>query len=189
MDAAAVREVFDGLERVWIAVGPLVGGLLGAWLTARHQRGMEEERRFHASQEAHRVWLRDQRTQECLSLLRDLSEMSAVGSMVGVMNRSLAAGEKDADLAHARDIEGIKFRDASDRVISTTLALQALGLEAVARSAKNISLVLMVHANDPATFPPNLSKLMDPLYGQIHEALGIKPMPIGPAQPTSPLPN
>lgn len=58
MDADVIKAVFDGLARAWDAGGPLIGGVVGASITALFQRASDASKRRDAVAAEHRQALR-----------------------------------------------------------------------------------------------------------------------------------
>jgi hypothetical protein len=133
MDAETVRAIADALVTVWTLIGPLIAGLLGAWLTARHQRSLESERRAHESTESHNAWLRQQRAEICFRLLTTLNELSVAATKVKILRESTDPNADDRRTTATNTLMD-RVGDSNGDLYSAG----ALGLEGVADRATDL---------------------------------------------------
>jgi hypothetical protein len=91
MDPATLKQLGESAGRAWLAVGPLVGVLVGSWLTTRTQR---------------KHWLMDNKRAEYRKLLTTLSSCGTRFAMIyGVGPTGLSPNEQ-RKLARAAEQSG-----------------------------------------------------------------------------------
>lgn len=82
ISAQGIDAFFSGLVKVWALVGPVVGALLGSWLTARNQRAGDRERRADDASRDSAKWNRDKTEETFRDALRAVSDYSRAASFI-----------------------------------------------------------------------------------------------------------
>ncbi|NMM29680.1 MAG: hypothetical protein HHJ10_01170 [Cellulomonas sp.] len=164
MDSATTTAMFDGLGRMWNAAGPLIGGVIGAALTAMFdaRRGGRERAAANAN------WLRDERAKVCLRLLTDLSALAAASARHSALWVQGTAHDS-GDWGAAVDDYTAAFKS----IHSNQMLARALGMREVSDGAMPVLAIVNEEFSSPTGIAVSVRAPMDALYSSIQTALAI----------------
>lgn len=145
-DPTVLQQLFTGLTDLWTLVGPVVGGVVGAMLTVRHQRRLEVERQTAAREAEQRAATRDlyidtlrfvagyreARKGFAARIFGDRHRMENHGSF-GLTRE--AAGEKSLELSRKISVQ---LDDLRRELSEYTLLVRSMGSPDVARALDEV---------------------------------------------------
>lgn len=111
LEPDTVAALFAGLERTWLLIGPVVGGIVGALLAAGMQRRSESQRRRYETF----LWTRDARIQAYKRLMSATADLGRAGEFMLWWTYQVKKGSFD-ETAVRDAVEGFNEADREMRL-------------------------------------------------------------------------
>lgn len=198
MSAETVRAIGDVIAGIWVAVGPLVGGLLGARFTARHQRNMEDQRRAAEDKTRREQWQHATKSQAYFRAIETGEKLCSTATQVVwflrpsddvdnafIVNRErgneyidrwgTASHEMHQAMAMIRAVGQPRIADAGEALIDAADAHMQTGLARIAEARKTAEGRKAYDPESSVDLEREAKRALKHLIDLIRQDLGVDP--------------